>query len=362
MVRIKTSNFLSTEQNTVGLSIKMKGVAVLLMALSAINAARIDWEDTWDEEFLKWKQLFQKNYTPEEEMSRKSVWRVNLKKILKHNLEHGWGMHSYKLEMNHYGDLNSTEFTSMMNGFDNKKRLERKQNNEIMSTIYMPPMNVELEHLPKSIDWREKGFVTPVKDQGQCGSCWAFSTTGSLEGQHFRKTGKLVSLSEQNLVDCSRKEGNSGCEGGLMDQAFRYIKIQRGIDDEKDYPYEAKDANCRYSKRFNAANDTGYVDIPEGDEQALKLAVAHVGPISVAIDASHPSFQFYHSGVYDEPDCTDNLDHGVLVVGYGMEEGKDYWLVKNSWNTAWGKEGYIMMSRNKNNQCGIASSASYPTV
>nr|XP_039274254.1 procathepsin L-like [Styela clava] len=338
----------------------MKLFIVLLLAY-AINAAHIDWEQSWEEEFLKWKKLFNKNYEPAEELSKKSTWQTNLQKVLKHNLEHDMGLHSYRLEMNHFADLNTTEFTSMMNGFDNKQRLLRKTN-EIINTMYLPPLNVDTSNLPESVDWREQGFVTPVKDQGRCGSCWAFSTTGSLEGQHFRKTGKLVSLSEQNLIDCSHKEGNNGCEGGLMDQAFRYIKIQKGIDAEIHYPYEGQDDTCRYNKKYNAANDTGYVDIPSGDEQALKQAVAHVGPVSVAIDASHQSFQLYSSGVYDEPACTDQLDHGVLVVGYGTLDEKDYWIVKNSWNTAWGKEGYILMSRNKDNQCGIASSASYPTV
>jgi cathepsin L len=146
------------------------------------------------------------------------------------------------------------------------------------------------------LDWRDKGYVTPVKDQGQCGSCWAFSATGSLEGQHFRATLNLVSLSEQNLVDCSRQQGNFGCSGGLMDRAFEYIEVNNGIDTELSYPYVAVEGDCQFKAANVGATDTGFTEIKSKSEDALQQAVAIVGPISVAIDASHSSFQLYKSG------------------------------------------------------------------
>ena len=155
-----------------------------------------------------------------------------------------------------------------------------------------------------------------------------------------------------------------GCEGGLMDQGFEYIIKNKGIDTEQSYPYKGVDESCVFKKKSVGATITGFKDIQSGSESALQSAVANVGPISVAIDASSFTFQLYSSGVYDDDECgnqPENLDHGVTAVGYGTQDGKDYWLVKNSWDTTWGEQGYILMSRNKNNQCGIATESSYPT-
>jgi C1A family cysteine protease len=216
------------------------------------------------------------------------------------------------------------------------------------------------------MDWREHDAVTPVKDQGQCGSCWSFSSTGSMEGAWAIHSSELVSLSEQQLVDCSKSYGNMGCRGGLMDDAFQYVIDNGGLDTEEDYHYTAQDGTCDEDKQENhIVTFSSFVDVIPNDEDQLKSAVA-LGPVSVAIEADKMGFQFYKSGVFSG-ECGTTLDHGVLVVGYGTDEesGLDYWIVKNSWAATWGDEGYILLQRNVDapeGQCGVAMQPSYPVV
>ncbi|XP_028421220.1 cathepsin L.1 [Perca flavescens] len=334
----------------------MKLLLVAAAALAMASCASISLEDL---EFHAWKLKFGRSYnSPAEEAHRREIWLSNRRLVLVHNILADQGFKSYRLGMTYFADMANEEYKRLISqgclGSFNAS-LPRHGSSFLRLS--------EVVDLPNSVDWRDKGYVTDVKDQKQCGSCWAFSTTGSLEGQTFRKTGKLVSLSEQQLVDCSSDYGNMGCMGGLMDNAFQYIIANGGIDTEDSYPYEAEDGQCRYNPDTIGATCTGYVDVEQGNEGDLKQAVATVGPVSVAIDASHVSFQLYQSGVYDEPECSSSeLDHGVLAVGYGSDNGHDYWLVKNSWGLEWGDKGYIRMTRDKNNQCGIATAASYPMV
>ncbi|KAK2843697.1 hypothetical protein Q7C36_011912 [Tachysurus vachellii] len=291
------------------------------------------------EESYPYEDIVSKIYkSAVEEIQRKMIWMENHKLVLKHNMQANQGIKSFRLGMTYFADM---------------------QGHRLAGPTFLRGGAV----LPKTVDWIKEGYVTEVKDQQECGSSWAFSATGSLEGQTRKKTGKLVSLRKQQLVDCSWKYGNFGCMGGLMNTAFEYIKENNRIYTEESYPYEGKDDNCRFNSGTVGATCNGYVNINSGDEKALQEAVAFIGPISVAIDAAHISFQLYKSGIYDEPDCSSTeLDHGVLAVGYGRKQKKDYWLVKNSWGLDWGDKGYIKMSRNKNNQCGIATNASYPLV
>ncbi|XP_048242137.1 procathepsin L-like [Haliotis rufescens] len=333
-----------------GVCLRMSMFRFAVVALLAAVAVAVDLNREW----AIFKTSYNKNYlTEENDVVRRMIWENNVKYIQTHNLEADRGLHTYRLGVNEYADLTTEEFVKQMNGL--------RMANTTGGATYLPP---SVGDLPAEVDWRTKGYVTEVKNQLKCGSCWAFSATGSLEGQHFKKTGKLVSLSEQNLVDCSQYIGNQGCGGGLMNLAFEYIQINVGIDTETSYPYVGRVDRCRFKRADIGATDIGFMDIQRGSESDLQNAVATVGPISVAIDASRPTFHLYKSGVYDDTSCsTLQLDHGVLAVGYGStSEGVDYWLVKNSWGASWGDQGYLKMSRNKDNQCGIATQASYPRV
>ncbi len=331
------------------------------------------------EEFDKFKDNFKRTYlTRNEELNRFSTFKNNLIIIEKHNAYNVHNArrgnlgskHTWKMKINKFTDISRNEFSKsrrIIPPIIKIKNKVKRITNELIS-FQQDKVNKFSSTIPNSIDWVAKGAVTPVKNQEQCGSCWAFSTTGSVEGAWFLKTGKLLSLSEQELVDCSTSFGNNGCEGGLMDNAFKFIE-KKGLCTEVDYPYNATDGTaCLVCNE--AVKISSYTDVTPNNELALKNAVANQ-PVSIAIDAT--DIQFYSSGVYTG-ECTTNLDHGVLLVGYGNQmsslfEGSNipFWKVKNSWGIDWGESGYFRLLRNDSNiespgMCGLAMMASYPVV
>lgn len=307
--------------------------------------------------FMEFKEFFQKEYVNYEEYSnRLNIFKQNYEKIMFHNKNDS---KTYSLGINQFSDLTLVEFSALV-------KSNMKSGATTKSTCKEYVATTTNETLPDEVDWREKGGVTPVKNQGQCGSCWSFSATGALEGALFQSTGKLISLSEQQLVDCSRE--NSGCNGGLMDNAF-YYAMDNGLCAEEAYPYEATENKCVAKSCSPAIANYKSIkcfDIPENNQAALKAAVAQ-SPVSIAIEADKRIFQSYSSGVIKGSQCGTNLDHGVLIVGYGEDPkfGK-YWLVKNSWDTTWGDEGYVKIERSDSDDdagtCGIAMSASFPLL
>ncbi|XP_071356512.1 cathepsin K-like isoform X3 [Trachinotus anak] len=324
---------------------------VLLLAFPVLGHSSSALNKMWEE----WKIKHHKVYDNQTESTyRREVWQKNLHLIVRHNQEASAGKHNFTLGLNHLADMTTEEINENVNGL----KMEEPVN--FTNGTFKEVSGLSI---PQSVDWRKNGLVGPVQNQGLCGSCWAFSSLGALEGQLKKRTGVLVPLSPQNLVDCSTSDGNHGCRGGYISKAFKYVIRNGGVDSEKFYPYEHQNGKCRYSVKGKAGYCSDLHILPSGDERALQAAVASVGPVAVAVNAMLPSFQHYRGGLYNVPACNPRFtNHAVLVVGYGTDRGQDYWLVKNSWGTEWGEEGFIRLARNKNNLCGIASFAVYPTL
>ncbi|XP_063334150.1 pro-cathepsin H-like [Pelmatolapia mariae] len=298
--------------------------------------------------FKQWISEHNKVYGTEEYHHRLHVFTQNKRTVDQHNA----GNHSFTMGLNQFSDMTFGEFKKFY--------------------LFTQPLTCSVtkgSHVkrtgpyPEFVDWRMKGdFVTPVKDQGFCGSCWTFSTTGCLESVNAIATGKLIQLSEQQLLDCSRNFSNYGCFGGLPSQAFEYIKYSKGLMREEDYPYKAFEGKCHFEPSLAAAFVRDVVNITSYDEKAMVDAVARLNPVTFGFDVT-ADFKHYKEGVYSSTQCkntTDKVNHAVLAVGYGTEKnGVPYWIVKNSWGTAWGKDGYFLIERGKN-MCGLAACSSYP--
>ncbi|KAM3381219.1 vignain [Capsicum galapagoense] len=341
----------------------MKKLFLVLFSLALVlrlgesfdyHEKELETEEKLWEMYERWRSHHTVSRSLDEKHKRFNVFKANVNYV--HNFNNK--DKTYKLKLNKFADMTNHEFRQHYAGSKIKHHRTLLGASRANGTY----MHANEDNVPPSVDWRKRGAVTPVKDQGQCGSCWAFSTVVAVEGINQIKTRNLVSLSEQELVDCDTAQ-NQGCDGGLMDLAFDFIKEKGGITTERQYPYMAKDDQCDIQKR-NApvVSIDGHEDVPPNDEDALLKAVANQ-PVSVAIDASGSDFQFYSEGVFTG-ECGTELDHGVAIVGYGTTlDGTKYWIVKNSWGAEWGERGYIRMQRQVDAEeglCGIAMEPSYP--
>ena len=315
------------------------------------NSVLINIENDF-EYFIKFQETFNKSYCDSMEFEKRfNIFKYNLNVIKNHNLDL---TQNFVMDINQFSDLTHEEFKNNYVG-----KLE-----STTSRYGCNSFNNTVNSTPVSLDWRTQNAVTSVKNQEQCGSCWAFSATAAIEGAWAIAKGELINLSEQELVDCATgfKYGSHGCDGGQMDGAFKYV-TSYGQCSDIEYPYTAIDSTCVKCNSVVFISDC--YDVKPNDQVSLKDAVAQ-SPVSVAIEADTIYFQSYSSGILDSPLCGTTLDHGVLIVGYGTENGMDYWLVKNSWGLTWGINGYVKIlktnSINDPGICGIAMQPSFPVV
>jgi len=304
---------------------------VLLLAAAAMASTATEW--------AKFKLQHEKVYSEEEDATRMNIWNKNVKMVAKHNSE----KHSYTMAINRFSDWTEEEFNNFL-GYQARAERSTGKTFENVKT-------------PETVDFRDEGKVTPPKDQGQCGSCWAFSATGALEGLWAKEMGELVSMSEQQLMDC----GQGGCNGGHMINGWNHVAQAGGIQSEKTYPYKHKDGHCQEDNSMFVAHCGGYEEVSP-NESAMESALVEIGyPISIGVHAGS-SFQHYHSGVYDDTSCKHGqLNHAILVVGYDKSGSEPYWIVKNSWGGSWGDHGYINMKMGVNT-CGMKADPCYPTM
>lgn len=338
----------------------MKFTTLFLSALSLFTAATaLKFPATiYEKEFQLWMTEYGQTFEKDDLETRLSVFAENHEYIEQINHQN----RTYTLGHNEYSAMTLDEFHEQMKlgryaSFQNYEKFRTGIQGSVPRGSFRGGVKAV-----DSIDWTDKGAVTPVKNQGQCGSCWSFSTTGALEGAYYIKNNKLVSFSEQNLVDCDKTDG--GCHGGLMDNAFDWIKKNGGLCTEDEYPYTGRRSfSCKDCTIVEGSDIKAHTDVTKNDDSAMMSALSQQ-PVSIAIEADQKDFQLYSSGVFTAA-CGTNLDHGVLAVGFGTENGGDYYKVKNSWGETWGEQGYIKLARGvsqRGGQCGMLMSASYPSL
>ncbi|CAH1174073.1 unnamed protein product [Phaedon cochleariae] len=316
--------------------------AVLIVSISAASDQEL-WAD--------FKKTHGKTYKSlKEEKLRYNIFQDTVRQIAEHNVKYENGESTYYLAINKFSDITDEEFRAMM--------MENVASRPSLEGVEQA--NLTVGAAPESIDWRSKGAVLPVRAQGHCGGCWAFSAVASVEGQAAIKSGSQIPLSVQQLIDCSTSYGNHGCNGGLTISGFKYIQYN-GLESEADYPFRGVDTTCKangYGR--SVVKLTGYKQV-EASELSLKEAVGTIGPISITVYAT--LWKSYGGGIFNNELCLgDTLNHGVTAVGYGVENGEKFWTIKNSWGAEWGESGYIRLIRDTNHSCGVEQMASYPIV
>lgn len=350
----------------VGLKVALSAAALVLITIgSQPSDAQLSTFADKLPGFQEFKRIYGKIYASSQEDSRRErIFNKTLTKIDKHNRLFNDGKATYALYPCEYSDMDEQEVATFLKGIilpDDV--LDPEEFNKTLasggSQRTRRQANGGKELLPETVDYRTSGCLSLPKDQKFCGSCWSQAVVSAIETMKCMKSGKLETMSAQNLIDCAnRKSGYKldGCAGGMFPDALQYVINNGGIDDEECYPYGANDREaCRYSTKCKAGSVTTWRRLPP-TEEALKEAVAKHGPVLAAIH-SNDDFFSYNSGVYDDPKCTNErskINHGVLIVGYGNENGKDFWIVRNSWGYTWGEKGYMKLIRNKPNNCCIA--------
>ncbi|CAG9823016.1 unnamed protein product [Phaedon cochleariae] len=323
----------------------MKLIIAFGALIVAINAASD--QELWAD----FKKTHGKTYKSlREEKLRYNIFQDTVREITEHNVKYENGESTYYLAINKFSDMTKEEFKAML-----LKNMASRPSLEGMEEA-----NLTVGAAPESIDWRTKGAVLPVRNQGGCGGCWAFSAVASTEGQLAIKSGSQTPLSPQQLIDCSTSYGNEGCNGGLMTSAFEYIQ-KNGLESDADYPFAEKDNKCKVNdEKKSIVKLAGYKTVA-ASEAMLKEAVGTIGPISVGVNSDN--WQSYGGGIFSNLLCLGfSLDHGVTAVGYGEENGHKFWIIKNSWGEDWGESGYIRLNRDTFHNCGVEKMASYPIV
>ncbi|EGC38873.1 hypothetical protein DICPUDRAFT_96752 [Dictyostelium purpureum] len=342
----------------------MRFVVFLVVLLFVAFAAAKNGHTIEQTQFVAFQQKYNKVYSSNEYSAKFETFKANLGVIAQLNQKAKLHKSDTKFGVNEFADLSAAEF---------RKYYLNAQVAKPDASLPMAPLLTEevLETIPTAFDWRTKGAVTGVKNQGQCGSCWSFSTTGNIEGQWYLAGNTLVGLSEQNLVDCDhqcmeydgQKSCDAGCDGGLQPNAYRYVIENGGLDSENSYPYLAVTGDsCKFKSGNVAAKISNFTMIPQNETQMAGYLATH-GPLAIAADAAE--WQFYIGGVFDLP-CGQSLDHGILIVGFSAEKNifghlKPYWIVKNSWGASWGEQGYLYLGKGKN-LCGVSDFVSTSTI